>query len=145
MLQIIARIREWLKRRRSFSEEWAFHRERAAIELESLGLDRQEAEEMAAARMSRRSRYRREALHSAEADLAGLVQLLLPERSLHTAWILPLSLAAALGLLYAVNLGRQPVWQTVTGSNFAAEVAPTRATSRPSAARPNSSASGSWQ
>ncbi len=127
MLHIVAQIREWLERRRCFSLEWAFHRERAGIELESLGLNRREAEAMAAARTGRRSRYRREALHAAEGDLVGLVQLLLPDRSLQTAWILPLSLAAALGLLYAVNPGRQPVWQTVTGSNFAAEVAPSHA------------------
>ena len=127
MLQTAARIREWFERRRRFAEEWAFHRQRAAIELEALGLNRQEAEVMAAARMGRRSRYRRDALRDAGGDFAGLLQLLLPQRSLHTAWMLPLALAAVLCLLYAVNPGRQHVWQTVMGSNFAAEVAPSRA------------------
>jgi len=126
VLSIPADLRKWLERRRRFAEEWAFHRERAAVELESLGLNRQEAEAMASTRMGRRSRYRRDALHEAGADLAGLLQLLLPHRSLHAAWILPLTLAAVLGLLYASNPGRQHVWQTVTGSNFVAEVATSR-------------------
>jgi hypothetical protein len=123
---VSAAIRSWLNRRRLFAQEFAFHRERAACELESLGLSRNESTRLAAARTGRLS-HRRDALRAAGADLAGLLQLLLPQRSLHTAWILPLSLASALGLLYALNPGRQPVWQTVTGSNFAAEVAPARA------------------
>ena len=126
MRKITAGIREWLERRRRFAEEWAFHRERAAIELEALGLNRREAELMAAGRMGRRSRHRRDALHESGGDLAGLLQILLPERSLHAAWLLPLALAAVLGLLYAVNPGRQQVWLTVTGSNFLAEVATSR-------------------
>jgi hypothetical protein len=104
---IPARFREWLNRRRSFAQEFAFRRERAAY-------------------TGHLPPRRRDALRHAGADLAGLLQLLLPHRSLHTAWILPLSLFAALVLLYALNPGRQPVWQTVTGTNFAAEVAPSR-------------------
>lgn len=124
-----AAIREWLELRRRFAEEWSFHRERAALELESLGLNRPEADAMAAARMGRRSRYRRDALHETGGDFAGLLQLLLPHRSLHTAWILPMALTAILVTLYAVNPGRKQVWDTVAGTNFAAEVAPSRAAS----------------
>lgn len=127
MRQFTAGFREWLERRRRFAEEWAFHRERAAIELEALGVQRREAELMAAARLGHRSRHRRDALRESGGDLAGLLQTLLPQRTLHTAWNLPLALVAVLGLLYAVNPGRRPVWQTVAGSNFAAEVAPSRA------------------
>ncbi|HEY3440647.1 MAG TPA: hypothetical protein VGK29_07845 [Paludibaculum sp.] len=126
VLYIPADIRKWLEKRRRFEEEWAFHCERAAVELESLGLNRQEAVAMAAARMGSHSRYRRNALHEAGCDLGGLLHLLLPQRSLHNACMLPLALAASLGLLYFVNPGRQQVWQTVAGTNFAAEVDPSR-------------------
>lgn len=127
MRPIQAAIREWLERRRRCTAEWAFHRERAAIELETLGLHRREAESLSARRLGRFSRYRRHAFHEAGAGLAGLRQALFPHHSLHTAWLPPLALAALLALLYAANPGRAPVWHTVTGTNFAAEVAPSRA------------------
>ena len=126
MLRYVDHIREWLERRRSFEQEWAFHQERAAVELEAFGLNRQEAEQMAAARMGRLSRSRRDALREAGGDLLGLRRLLLPGFTLHTAWMLPLALAAVLATVYAVNPGRAPVWQTLTGSNFATEVDPGR-------------------
>ncbi len=122
MLHLWRAIRTWRERRRLFAEDWKFHRERASAELESLGLSRDDACQTASLRLRHGSRA--QARREAEAGWGSLLRTLLPARSLHTAWRIPVLLALAIALLFALNPGRQAAWQTVAGSNFADEVDP---------------------
>lgn len=105
--------KEWRKRCREFREEWAFHRQRATIELEDLGLTSAEVAEILERRFGLNSHYGREVRRERGADLRGLWELLRESPLLQAAVRVPLALALLIVLVYALNPYRGAVWSSV--------------------------------
>jgi hypothetical protein len=113
MTRIFKAIEEWRSRRADLRQEWVFHIQRAAFELEDLGFSREEARQLAEERLGPRSRYRRKAIRDAGAGLAGLVALIAPRPPWRSPWAVPAALFAALALVVALNPGRKAVASAV--------------------------------
>jgi len=99
MRQWLQVFREWRQRRTRFAQEWAFHIERTAAELESMGLTRQEARRSAASRMGRPSPHRRQALRELGGDFAGLARMLPALLLHHSPFFLPAVAALFIALV----------------------------------------------
>lgn len=115
-------FREWWKRRRDFHEEWAFHRERASIELSELGLDAAEVAHIVERRFGMSSHYARETQRERGADWRGLWELLQEAPLLRAAVRVPVALALLTLVLFAVNPYRGAVWSAVWHDSVRAEL-----------------------
>jgi hypothetical protein len=91
---------EWRRRRREFELEWAFHKERAARDLEELGLSPSEVSDIVRERFGRNTHARLSAQRAEGADWRGLVRLLTARGALPEAVWIP----AVLWLLLAALL-----------------------------------------
>lgn len=113
MREWIRAFRIWRSRRRRFAEEWAFHLEMAAGELESLGMHPVEAQRQARRRLGARRLHRRAAMRELEADARGLRDLL-PIRSVRRgAFLAPLLIAASVAVMLALNPARVQVVESL--------------------------------
>lgn len=112
MLQLLADVKRWRARRAALEEEWDFHRDRAALELEDAGLSPAEARAIAGRRLGRRSTYWREALVREGADWRGLLRLWVPR----PATVQALAIPAALVLLIIFVIGANPYRHQVLSS-----------------------------
>jgi hypothetical protein len=113
---------DWWRRRKEFREEWAFHRERASIELSELGLNATEVAEIVERRFGLRSHYGRSVRRDRGADLRGLWELLQDAPLLQAAVRVPLALGLLIALLYAVNPHRAAVWSAVWNDSVREEL-----------------------
>ena len=105
----------WRARRRRFAEEWAFHRDMAISEFESLGMSHREARRLARRRLGARFNYRRAALRELQSDCRTLLQLLPLHRMKKSPLLLPTVIAVTIGLMLAFNPLRLQVIQSMQG------------------------------
>jgi len=102
-------VSKWWSRRRRFREEWAFHRNMAISEFESLGLPHSEARRYARRRLGSYSFHRRSALRHLRADYFALFDLL-PWRRIRAGPLLtPAIIVAALAVVLVPNPHRLEV------------------------------------
>src|SRR5580700_3961972 len=107
-------LTKWWARRRRFAEEWAFHRDMAVAEFESLGMSHREARRLARRRLGARFNYRRAALRELQSDCRAL-QLLPFYRMKKSPFLVPTVIAAAIALMLAFNPQRLQVIQSLPG------------------------------
>ena len=103
----------WRRRRSLLAQEWRFHLERATLELEDLGLSREEALAISRRRLGRGSRYWREAVTRESADVASLFRLWMPRPLSRHSWALPDALLLAALSVVAANPWRAQVLSSV--------------------------------
>lgn len=118
----MAPLTTWLQRRRDFAQEWAFHRQRALIELADLGLNESEAGDIVRLRFGWRSQYRKSAMRGQEADLRGLWSLLKETPWLQASVRVPVALALLIAMVFAINPYRHQVWGSVWRDNVSEEL-----------------------
>lgn len=106
-------LANWWARRRRFAAEWAFHRDMAVSEFESLGLSHREARRLARRRMGARFTYRRAALRELQADYGALPRLLPRHRIKKSPFLIPTVIALAVGLMLVFNPQRLQVIQSI--------------------------------
>jgi hypothetical protein len=105
----------WWKRRRRFAEEWAFHRDMAISEFESLGMSRREARQLARRRLGGYFHYRRAALAELRSDYRALLHLLPRSRVKKSPFLVPAVIAVTAGLMLAFNPQRLQVIESLSG------------------------------
>jgi hypothetical protein len=105
MADWISALRIWWARRKRFADEWSFHCEMAARELQYLGLTHREARCEASRRLGSRAAYRQKALREIGGDARGLLSLLPIARVRRSPWLAPWILA----LFTALALGLDPL------------------------------------
>jgi len=108
----------WRTRRRRFAEEWAFHRDAAIAEFESMGWSRSHSRKAAKRRMGSRLRYRSEALAAIGGDLPGLVRLLPIQSVTRTAFFVPAMLVLGVALALLLNPARNMAFQCIRAMLF---------------------------
>ena len=96
----------WWNRRQRFTEEWTFHLEAAAAELEMLGFTRRDAQRAAKRRLGSTLSYRRKSLRAIGGDFAGLLGLLPTKRAARSPLLPPSMLLIGAGLALVFNPAR---------------------------------------
>src|SRR5215475_13577426 len=101
MADWISALRIWRARRKRFADEWSFHCEMAARELQCFGLTCREARREASRQLGSRAAHRQRALREIGGDARGLLSLLPIARAGRSPWLAP----GILGLFTALALG----------------------------------------
>ena len=120
MLRALSALREWLHLRARVREERQFHLDCAAADFRGLGLSPRAAKKAARRRFGSR-RHRRVALAEIGADLKGLVPMLRAHRVLASAWLQPVALVLAIGLLFVVSPAPREMLEGLLGQTLRPE------------------------
>jgi hypothetical protein len=115
MADWISGFRTWRARRKRFADEWNFHREMAARELQCFGLTYREARRHASRRLGSRVAHRREALRQIGGDSRGLLSLLPIVRVRRSPWLAPWILALFTSLALGLDPLRTQVLESMRG------------------------------
>jgi hypothetical protein len=113
-------LREWLQLRARVREERRFHLDRAAADFRGLGLSPRAARKAARHRFGS-GRHRRVALAEIGADLRGLVPMLRAHRVLASAWLQPIALLSAIGLLFILSPAPREMLEGLLGKTLRSE------------------------
>jgi hypothetical protein len=120
MRRVAEALREWLQLRRRLHDERRFHIENAAAEYRWLGMSPRAAIRRARSRFGGR-RHAKTALRELGGDFAGLAHLFRAYRVPASAWLQPLLLLAAVGLILALSPAPRAIIEGVIGSPLAAQ------------------------
>ena len=115
MTDWICDFRIWRARRKRFADEWSFHCEMAARELQCFGLTYREARREASRRLGSQATYRREALRQIGGDARGLLSLLPIARVGRSPWLMPLILALFTTLALGLDPHRSQTLESMRG------------------------------
>ena len=100
----ISGFRTWWAIRKRFAEEWDFHRDMTALDLQWLGLTPREARRHARYRLGDRAAHRQEALREIGGDARGLIAMLPIPETRRSPWLIPVMLGLFIGLALGLNL-----------------------------------------
>jgi len=109
----ISGFRSWRALRKRFAEEWDFHRDMAALDLQWLGLTPREARRNARSRLGDRAAHRQEALREIGGDARGLIAMLPIPETRRSPWLIPVMLGLFIGLALGLNPFRTQVIESM--------------------------------
>lgn len=115
MRRALAAWREWMELRTRVREEYRFHLDRAAEELECFGLSPRDARRRARARLGRGRNYR-DAMKEIGGGSAGLLALMRAHRVMSSVWLQPISLLSVIALMMLLSPAPRLLVESVIGT-----------------------------
>jgi hypothetical protein len=115
--RMLGALEEWRQLRARVREERQFHLDRATADLRALGLSPRAAKKAARDRFGGR-RNRRIALAEIGGDMKGLAWLLRAHRVLASAWSQPITLLAAISLLFILSPAPREMLEGLLGQTL---------------------------